>query len=215
MGRGPATEIFREFDGHFPHLPVIVEDLGTITADVREVVRNFGLPGMKVLMFAFGDDNPLHPYKPHNYEPNCVVYTGTHDTNTAKGWFEHETNGEILHRLNQYLGKTDVAGRGVLGSHQAGHGFGGQTRHRPRSGIVEPGRGQPHEHPRHYRWQLALAPASGATRRCPGGEAKDRYGDVRPGLACVSALGRIKSSLAQNIISYQDLNFVRYVLPCQ
>jgi 4-alpha-glucanotransferase len=68
-------------------------------------MQRFNLPGMKVLLFAFGNDDPDHPYLPHNYEKNCVVYTGTHDNNTVKGWFENEASGDEESRLNRYLGK--------------------------------------------------------------------------------------------------------------
>jgi 4-alpha-glucanotransferase len=71
-----------------PNLPIIVEDLGTITPDVKEIMERFGFPGMRVLLFAFGEDLPTHPYLPHNYVPNCVVYTGTHDNNTVRGLVE-------------------------------------------------------------------------------------------------------------------------------
>ena len=89
----------------FPKLPIIAEDLGIITPDVTEVMNRFGIPGMRVLLFAFGEDNPNHPYLPENFVPNCIVYTGTHDTNTARGWFEKETSEEDKQRLFKYLGK--------------------------------------------------------------------------------------------------------------
>jgi len=72
----PANEFFGALMEHFHDLPVIAEDLGVITQDVKEAMDRLGFPGMKVLLFAFGDDNPAHPYLPHNYERNCVVYTG-------------------------------------------------------------------------------------------------------------------------------------------
>ena len=90
---------------YFPKLPVIAEDLGIITPDVTQVINEFGIPGMRVLLFAFGEDNPEHPYLPENFVPNCIVYTGTHDTNTALGWFEKETSDEDKERLFRYLGK--------------------------------------------------------------------------------------------------------------
>jgi 4-alpha-glucanotransferase len=90
---------------YFPEFPVIAEDLGIITPDVTEVMNQFGIPGMRVLLFAFGEDNPGHPYLPENFVPNCIVYTGTHDTNTARGWFEKETSKEDKERLFRYLGK--------------------------------------------------------------------------------------------------------------
>lgn len=100
-----AEDFFRALFKHFFNFPIIAEDLGLITPDVREVLKNFGFPGMKVLLFAFGEDNPLHPYLPHTYEKNCVVYTGTHDNNTVKGWFEKEAKSEDKKRLFNYLGR--------------------------------------------------------------------------------------------------------------
>jgi 4-alpha-glucanotransferase len=65
-------------------LPIIAEDLGLITPDVVELRDEFNLPGMKILQFGF--DTPENPFLPHNYIPNCVAYTGTHDNDTARGW---------------------------------------------------------------------------------------------------------------------------------
>ncbi|MFH1338611.1 MAG: 4-alpha-glucanotransferase [Candidatus Omnitrophota bacterium] len=103
-----AEDFFNALFKHFFDLPIIAEDLGMITADVREVLKNFGFPGMKVLLFAFGEDKPMHPYLPHTYEKNCVVYTGTHDNNTIKGWFEKEANARDKKRLFNYLGRKAV-----------------------------------------------------------------------------------------------------------
>jgi 4-alpha-glucanotransferase len=101
----PAVDFFSELQRRFLTLPIIAEDLGLITPDVREVLRQFGFPGMKVLLFAFGEDNPGNPYLPHNYEKNCVAYTGTHDNNTARGWFEREAGEEQRRRVFRYLGR--------------------------------------------------------------------------------------------------------------
>lgn len=101
----PAGDFFKIVCGSFPGIPIIAEDLGIITPDVDEIKDLFGFPGMKLLMFAFGDDLPLNPYIPHNYSRNCVVYTGTHDNNTVKGWFESETSPEDRERLFKYLGR--------------------------------------------------------------------------------------------------------------
>ena len=68
-------------------LPFIAEDLGLITPDVSALRDQFHLPGTRVLQFAF-DGHSDNPYLPHNYVPNTVVYTGTHDNNTTRGWFE-------------------------------------------------------------------------------------------------------------------------------
>jgi 4-alpha-glucanotransferase len=106
----PAEDFFHQLERSFLSLPIIAEDLGTITPEVREVMHRFGLPGMKVLLFAFGEDNPLHPYLPHNFEKNYVVYTGTHDNNTVRGWFEREAGEEQKRRLFRYLGREVPAG---------------------------------------------------------------------------------------------------------
>ncbi|MBD3295962.1 MAG: 4-alpha-glucanotransferase [Candidatus Omnitrophica bacterium] len=101
----PVKDFFNSLFKRFPYLPVIVEDLGHITPDVRETVSKFDLPGMKVLLFAFGEDNPMHLYLPHMYEKNCVAYTSVHDTNTARGWFDNETDEDMRSRLFNYLGR--------------------------------------------------------------------------------------------------------------
>jgi 4-alpha-glucanotransferase len=101
----PAEDFFNALLRRYPQLPIIAEDLGVITPDVREVMRRFGLSGMKVLLFAFGDDLPTNPYIPHNLPRNCVLYTGTHDNNTARGWFEREASPEIRQRVFRYLGR--------------------------------------------------------------------------------------------------------------
>lgn len=87
-------------------LPLIAEDLGVITPDVVALKEHFGLPGMKILQFAFGPHTPTCPDAPHNHEQNCVVYTGTHDNNTTRGWFESGEAGPGLRRvLARYLGR--------------------------------------------------------------------------------------------------------------
>jgi 4-alpha-glucanotransferase len=101
----PAEELLNALLRRFPYLPIIAEDLGLITPDVREIMHRFDLPGMKVLLFAFGWDLPTNPYIPHNLPRNCVLYTGTHDNNTTRGWFEREASPEIKERLFRYLGR--------------------------------------------------------------------------------------------------------------
>lgn len=101
----PVRDFFNILYRHFPSLPIIAEDLGTITPDVREIMNTFGIPGMKVLLFAFGDDLPNNPYILHNHTHQCIVYTGTHDNNTVKGWFKKEVNAEDKERIRQYLGR--------------------------------------------------------------------------------------------------------------
>lgn len=103
--KAPAEDFFATLVGQFPGLPIFAEDLGVITPDVREVMERFGFPGMTVLLFAFGEDPQSHPYAPHNHSENSIAYTGTHDTNTVKGWFQCEAHPEDLKRLCVYIGR--------------------------------------------------------------------------------------------------------------
>src|SRR6266576_3583958 len=84
---GPGAEFFRAVQEEVGFLPFIAEDLGVITPEVCALRDEFGIPGTKVLQFAF-DGNPGNPHLPKNYSTNTVVYTGTHDNNTTRGWFE-------------------------------------------------------------------------------------------------------------------------------
>jgi 4-alpha-glucanotransferase len=83
---GPGQALFDAIERALGKLPIIAEDLGLITPDVIALRDGCGLPGMKILQFAFGDDG-AHEFLPHNYVPHCVVYTGTHDNETVLGWF--------------------------------------------------------------------------------------------------------------------------------
>lgn len=102
--KGPGEAVFRAIGaalGGEP--PVIAEDLGLITDEVRALLKATGFPGMKVLQFAFGGGSD-NPYLPHNYDnPNCVVYTGTHDNDTTRGWLNSLSDDERA-RLQRYLG---------------------------------------------------------------------------------------------------------------
>jgi 4-alpha-glucanotransferase len=84
---GPGSDFFRAAQRELGSLPLIAEDLGIITPDVVQLRDSQNLPGMRVLQFAF-DGNRQNPHLPQNYGPNTVVYTGTHDNNTTRGWFD-------------------------------------------------------------------------------------------------------------------------------
>jgi 4-alpha-glucanotransferase len=71
-------------------------------------MEKFGLPGMKVLLFAFSGDT-ANPYLPHNHIPHCILYTGTHDNNTVRGWFDREASAEDKKNLFRYLGREVAA----------------------------------------------------------------------------------------------------------
>lgn len=94
-------------------LPFIAEDLGVITDDVSSVMEEFGLPGMKVLHFAFGDDMPQNPYAPHMHRQNCVVYAGTHDNNTTIGWWEEDASSREVLNLCRYIDRPKLDSRGA------------------------------------------------------------------------------------------------------
>ena len=87
----PGMHFFKVVRKELGELPIIAEDLGVITPDVVELRETYDLPGMKILQFGFGGD-PNDPFLPHNYVTNCVVYTGTHDNDTALGWYERVSN---------------------------------------------------------------------------------------------------------------------------
>ncbi|TAK25990.1 MAG: 4-alpha-glucanotransferase [Chloroflexota bacterium] len=101
--RGPGVDLFRAMERALGRsLPIVAEDLGTITPDVHALREELGYPGMRILQFAFGDD-ARNPYLPHNHERTTAVYTGTHDNDTTVSWFA--TIGEQeRHRVRSYLG---------------------------------------------------------------------------------------------------------------
>ncbi|MFM2397577.1 MAG: hypothetical protein RLZZ144_827 [Pseudomonadota bacterium] len=90
---GPGEKLFNAVQSALGKLPIIAEDLGVVTPDVVELLDKFNFPGMRILQFAFGGaaDNP---YLPHNYIANTVVYGGTHDNNTTRGWFASTSKRE-------------------------------------------------------------------------------------------------------------------------
>ena len=102
---GPGIEFFQRLKDGLGELPLIAEDLGVITGEVRSLRDELGLPGMKILQFAF-DFNNRNEYLPHNFENhNCVLYTGTHDNNTTNGWFYgHELDNEGREYVMEYAG---------------------------------------------------------------------------------------------------------------
>lgn len=84
--KGPGLDLFSNLSEQLGEVNIIAEDLGYVTDSVRELVKKTGYPGMKVLEFAF-DSREKSDYMPHNYEQNCVIYTGTHDNDTIQGWY--------------------------------------------------------------------------------------------------------------------------------
>jgi 4-alpha-glucanotransferase len=101
----PGKDFFDVLRAEFGDLPIIAEDLGVITPDVEEIRDGFGLPGMKILQFAF-DSSEANDYIPHNYVKNCIVYTGTHDNDTVVGWYRNASESDKKYVLD-YLNTGD------------------------------------------------------------------------------------------------------------
>ena len=93
--KAPGDKLFTAVEVALGQLPIIAEDLGVITADVDQLREEFNFPGMRVLQFAF-DGNEENIHLPHNYPANVVAYTGTHDNDTAVGWFNRVPAGDSL-----------------------------------------------------------------------------------------------------------------------
>jgi 4-alpha-glucanotransferase len=101
----PGEKLFTLMKSRFKDLPIIAEDLGIITPDVSELIDKFHLPGMRVLLFAFTGDPSTNPHSPHNLKRNCVLYTGTHDNATTRGWLESDATPEEKLNLIKYIGR--------------------------------------------------------------------------------------------------------------
>jgi 4-alpha-glucanotransferase len=100
--KGPGSDIFGVFERKLGSLPIIAEDLGLITPDVAALREELGLPGMRVLQFAF-DSDAGNVHLPHNWPTNCYVYTGTHDNDTTLGWYATRDE-KVRHRARLYTG---------------------------------------------------------------------------------------------------------------
>jgi 4-alpha-glucanotransferase len=98
---GPGRALFDAIRAAIPDVRLVAEDLGFITSEVEELRRAAGIPGMKILQFGFSAADS--PHLPHHYEPATVVYTGTHDNDTARGWFESASERERA-LAAEYLG---------------------------------------------------------------------------------------------------------------
>lgn len=100
---GPGIELFRTLEEKIGRKRIIAEDLGFLTPSVIQLLKESGFPGMKVLQFAF-DSREDSNYLPHTYTRNCVVYTGTHDNDTTKGWY-HTAAGSTRQFAKEYMYK--------------------------------------------------------------------------------------------------------------
>ena len=118
---GPGIEFVKTITGWFKDTKFIAEDLGVVTQDVGTLLKESGLPGMKVLEFAFDPDYDSD-FLPHAYDENCICYIGTHDNCTAREWVEHDAPQKCIDFAKLYLHITDDEGmvwgliRGGMGS---------------------------------------------------------------------------------------------------
>ncbi|NFE74961.1 4-alpha-glucanotransferase [Clostridium botulinum] len=119
--KGPGMKLFNAIKKELGDIKIIAEDLGFLTDEVVKFREKSGFPGMRVLQFAFSGDAANRDL-PHNYEENCIAYTGTHDNNTFKGWLEKTGTEEEIEASIKYLGLNKEEGynwgfiRGVWGS---------------------------------------------------------------------------------------------------
>lgn len=99
--KGPGIDFFKKIKKEIPEARLIAEDLGIITDDVRNLLKETGLPGMAVLQFAF-DGHPNNSFLPHNLIKNMVLYAGTHDNNTTRGWYD-TLNDKTKDQVRRYF----------------------------------------------------------------------------------------------------------------
>jgi 4-alpha-glucanotransferase len=109
--KAPGEALFKAIEEALGDLPILAEDLGVITPEVEALRDEFGFPGMKILQFAFdskeaGGLNATNPFLPHNHTFRSVVYTGTHDNDTTKGWYQERTQEE-QDLIRRYLARPD------------------------------------------------------------------------------------------------------------
>ncbi|WP_238900619.1 4-alpha-glucanotransferase [Clostridium sp. YIM B02500] len=101
--KGPGIKVFNAIKDELGEVNIIAEDLGTLTEQTIKLRNDTGFPGMKILTFGFDSDSS-NPFLPHNYEKNFIVYTGTHDNDTVRGWIEKTAPEEEVQRAITYLG---------------------------------------------------------------------------------------------------------------
>lgn len=109
--KGPGTDFFTSLRRDLGNLDIIAEDLGFLTHSVLQMLEDTGFPGMKVIQFAF-DSRESANYLPYTYIPNCVVYTGTHDNDTTRGWYQN-VDESCRSFANEYLRKPSLDDQGL------------------------------------------------------------------------------------------------------
>ncbi len=107
--KGPGIKVFNAIKEALGDVNIIAEDLGTLTEETIKLRNDTGYPGMKILTFAFDSDHN-NPFLPHNYDKNFIVYTGTHDNDTVRGWMEKTGEKEHVEKAIEYLKLTEEEG---------------------------------------------------------------------------------------------------------
>jgi 4-alpha-glucanotransferase len=113
--KGPGAPLFKAVKKKLGALPLIAEDLGAVTEEVKALRDRFKLPGIRVLQFAFGTDVSASDFLPYNYPRRAVVYTGTHDNDTTVGWF-HDPGGSSSTRSEAQIERERRAALDYLGT---------------------------------------------------------------------------------------------------
>ena len=170
--RGPGSAPFDAARRELRALPLIAEDLGVITPPVERLRLELGLPGMVVLQFGFGG-GPRNPHRPENHVELLVVYTGTHDTETAVGWWN-----SLSPRARAATGLDPAEPHWSLIELRSG--VAGRALHRARAGRARPRQRGAHEPPGPQQGQLALA-ARGRAQLTPALAARLREATARGG----------------------------------
>ena len=166
---GPGLELFESIKAQFPEARLVAEDLGIITDSVRELVVATGVPGMNVLQFGF---EGATEYLPHNGIPNSVLYPGTHDNDTAWGWF----NKSLSRSRISFDVTCGCPAKRALGYDPGRLRISIPPFYRADARSAEPGKRGPDEHARTGRRQLAVAPYPRTT-----GQPLERERRVSPG----------------------------------
>ena len=107
--KGPGIKVFNAIKDELGDVNIIAEDLGTLTEETIKLRNDTGFPGMKILTFGFDTDSS-NPFLPHNYEKNFIVYTGTHDNDTVRGWMETTAPKQQVEKAIEYLSLTKEEG---------------------------------------------------------------------------------------------------------
>ena len=186
--KGPGARLFKAMERALGPLPLFAEDLGVVTRKVKALRKKLGLPGIRVLQFAFGDDPSAPDFLPHNYPRRAVVYTGTHDNDTTAGWF-HDRGDSEEHALaradrSRASGRSCVSRRGRPGD-PLGHDpgcvdVGREHGDRPGAGLARARVGGAHEPARESDGKLGVSPPCGRARRGRRGAPREAHPGVWP-----------------------------------